>query len=349
MSDTISTATSCTAVVTPPIQSDIKILDNLLALNLTISLWTARRKLLPEDIGDANLPPEDLASLGSKRIADPETLKIFNALKSRAFSFLDRHGVRFMNGWAIPEDKAGLIIDELCRIREEFTQAKDAFLSKYEQTLDAWIARHAKWESMIRKSVASSDYVRSRLDFKWQLYKVQPLMVHESDSAVREAGLAEEVTGIANELFQEVARDANVMWQRVYLGKTSVTHKALSPLRTLRDKLQGLSFVEPHVLPVAEIIDAVLGRIPKRGNITGTDLLMLQGLVCLLRDGNSLLTQAEVVLDGCGTGDVLDTLLSGSTGDALPNDISPESGDLPEIIVPSTGQSKPVLASMGLW
>ena len=58
------------------IQSDIKVLDNLLALNLDISLWSARRKMTAEDLGGTELPPEDLASLGSKRIADPAHLKI---------------------------------------------------------------------------------------------------------------------------------------------------------------------------------------------------------------------------------------------------------------------------------
>ena len=87
--------------------SDIRILDNLLALNLNVSLWSARRKMSQEDLGGAELPPEDLASLGSKRIADPENLKVFGTLKARAFNYLDRHGVRFMSGWAIPEEKAG--------------------------------------------------------------------------------------------------------------------------------------------------------------------------------------------------------------------------------------------------
>ena len=71
--------------------SDIRILDNLLALNLNVSLWSARRKMSQEDLGSAELPPEDLASLGSKRIADPENLKVFGTLKARAFNYLDRH------------------------------------------------------------------------------------------------------------------------------------------------------------------------------------------------------------------------------------------------------------------
>ena len=46
------------------IRSDIKILDSLVALNLNISVWSARKKMCLEDFGGAELPPEDLASLG---------------------------------------------------------------------------------------------------------------------------------------------------------------------------------------------------------------------------------------------------------------------------------------------
>lgn len=75
--------------------SDIRILDNLLALNLNVSLWSARCKMSQEDLGGAELPPDDLASLSSKRIANPESLRVFGTLKARAVNYLDRHGVRF--------------------------------------------------------------------------------------------------------------------------------------------------------------------------------------------------------------------------------------------------------------
>ena len=326
------------------LQSDIKILDNLLALNLDISLWTARRKLSPEDLGNADLPPEDLASLGSKRIADPETLKIFIALKSRAFSFLDRHGIRFMGGWAIPEEKAGIVVDELVSIRDEFAAAKDHFLADYDSSLKDWIAKHDQWAEIIRGSIVSSDHVRSRFGFKWQLYRVLPLTEHSNTNAVLESGLAEEVTGLGNELFSEVASDANEIWQRVYLGKTEVTHKALSPLRTLHDKLIGLSFVEPHVSPVADIIGETLKRIPKRGKITGTNLILLQGLVCLLRDSEALLAHADTVLDGCSTGTVLDALLVSTPENQVQRQVQIVDKQPP--ILP---QNLPQIQSYGLW
>ena len=338
--------------------SDIRILDNLLAINLNVSLWSARRKMNQEDLGGAELPPEDLASLGSKRIADPENLKIFGTLKARAFNYLDRHGVRFMSGWAIPEEKAGEIVQELLSIRSDFQKEKEVFLADYDQNVQAWIEKHHQWGEIIRNSTVGPDYVRNRMDFRWQLYKVAPLEQHNANTAVLEAGLAEEVQGLGGTLFGEVAKSAEDIWRRVYHGKTEVTHKALSPLRTLYAKLTGLSFVEPHVAPVADIVQAALLRMPKKGNITGPDLLLLQGLVCLLKDSSALVGHAQKIIEGYEPNFVLDALLAGPgsipeiDGFTAQLDSSLDEDDMPVLPdIAGEGSALPhaSIPSLGLW
>ena len=145
--------------------------------------------------------------------------------------------------WAIPEDKAGDIIKELICIRDEFLKEKEAFLADYDQSIENWINKHTKWASIIRESTVGSEYVRSRMGFSWQLYRVAPLMDHAVPEAVAESGLNEEVENLAKTLFGEIARSADEAWNRVYAGKTEVTHKALFPLRTLQQKLSGLTFI----------------------------------------------------------------------------------------------------------
>ncbi len=342
-----------------PIVSDIRILDNLLALNLNVSLWSARRKMSQEDLGGAELPPEDLASLGPKRIADPENLKVFGTLKARAFNYLDRHGVRFMSGWAIPEEKAGEIVQELCNIRNDFQKEKVAFLAGYDQNVQAWVEKHHQWGEIIRNSIVGPDYVRARMDFRWQLYKVSPLAQHTDNTAVLEAGLAEEVQGLGGTLFGEVAKSTEDIWRRVYHGKTEVAHKALSPLRTLHAKLTGLSFVEPHVAPVADVVQAALLRMPKKGNIIGTDLLLLQGLVCLLKDSDALVAHAQKVIEGYGPAFVLDALLAGPDStpaqednamqiDDVVNEDMDDAPILPDIPVADNTLAHPAIPSLGL-
>ena len=331
--------------------TDMQVLDSLLALNLDISLWSARKKLQAEDFGGATLPPEDLASLGSKKIADPESLRIFSTLKSRAFSLLDRHGVRFLGGWAIPEAKANQVVHELMNIRDAFFQAKRDFLADYDRDIQAWISKHDAWGDIIKNSTVSSAYVDARIDFRWQMYKVAPVMQHTDNAVVLESGLAEEVTNLGNTLFAEISKEAADIWKRVYDGKTEVTHKALSPLQTLHAKLVGLAFIEPHVLPAADIIKAALDLMPQKGCISGADLLLLQGVVSMLRDPDTLFAHAHKILAGDAPASVLADL-SGATSIAEVVNIAPsQPAQTASTVAPSPAPSPTPIAvpSFGLW
>jgi hypothetical protein len=328
--------------------TDIKVLDSLLALHLEVNIWTARKKLSPEDFAGATLPPEDLASLGSKRVCDPEVLRVFGTLKARAVSLLDRHGVRFLGGWAIPESQADAIVTELGQILQDFNAAKEDFLSRYDESVRDWIAKHAGWEQIIADSTVSADYVRSRMGFIWRLYRILP---PDPADPVME-GLKDEVASLGQTLFGEVSKAATEAWHKCFAGKTEITRKALSPLRTIHQKLSGLSFVEPRVSPVADLIHTAFEHLPKRGRIEGANLLMLQGLVSLLRDTDALIEHGQKIMDGTTSKDLLSLLVEGQ-GEMPELDVQDEADivaavdDLPPIFPDIPMQ--PVMPNCGLW
>ena len=277
-------------------QTDIRVLDKLVIVGLQVKIWSARRKLLPHDLDITHLPPEDLASLGSKRICDPEDLKHFGTLKARAVSVLEKNGIRFLNGFALPQERMDEVIAELTSIKDDFDTAKASFLARYEKSVKDWIAKHPSWGEIITSAIVSEDYVRSRLDFAWQMFRVAAPAA--DDPQAMTDNLTQGVAGLGGTLFDEIAKDATDTWHRCYAGKAEVTRKALSPLKTMYDKLMGLTFIEPRVAPVVELLDTALYSIPKRGPIAGTTLLMLQGLVSILRTPHELLTHAQMILDG---------------------------------------------------
>ena len=86
----------------------------------------------------------------------------------------------------------------------------------------------------------------------------------------------------------------------------------------MREKLKGLSFIEPHVCYVVDIIDAALKRMPDKGIISGADLLLLHGLVNLLQDGDALLNHSQQIIDGYGPATVLDEILRQTTSENSP-------------------------------
>ena len=337
-------------------QEYTSILSNLLVLNLEVNIWSARKKLIPHDLGDAELPPDELASLGSKKICSPEELRIFGTLKARAVSLLDRNGVRFLSGWAIPTAKAEEIHQELELIKAEFEAAKDTFLQRYDATVADWIAKHPDWENMLANSTVSKDYVRSRMGFRWQLFKV------ETPEAMPNAALHEDLSKLGSTLFDEVAKAATEAWNRCYAGKTELTRKALSPLKSIYNKLIGLTFIEPRVAPIADLIDSAFKSLPRRGTLQGTTLLMLQGLVMLLQNPRDLMQHGQRILDGAQQiADILAILPQDSSFEAqtrLNNENLDESDSEtdsltddgePLFVDEELADLPPVLDSFGLW
>jgi len=322
------------------ITTDIKVLNHLMVLNLDVSIWSARKKLTPSDFGGAKLPPEELASLGSKKICNPEDLRIFGTLKSRAVNMLDRIGVRFLNGWGLPENLAEQVVNDLQVIHDEFMDAKDKFLNTYDQTILDWINHHPEWKSIIGNSVVSADYVRSRMGFKWQLFQLAPpkkKFIHD--------GLQTEVSKLGQTLYGEIARTAEETWNKCYSGKDQVSHKAISPLRSIYEKLNGLSFVEPCAAPIANLLKIAFDQIPSKGFIQGADLLMLQGVLALLRDPVSLVEHGKRILEGKTPSDILQDLVQ---GDDTRCPILENSIDLSEPI-PNNKITTESIDSFGLW
>ena len=319
-----------------------QVLDHMLAINLDINIWSARRKLNPEYFSHGTLPPEQLASLGSKKICDPKELKIFGTLKSRAVSLLDKTGVRFLGGWAIPDDRSGYINSELQVIADEFEAAKSAFMTNYDSAVQSWIKSNPGWEKVISSSVVDASYVSSRIAFNWQTFRVASPTATDTKL---QTGLHCEVENLGGTLFDEIAKVARDAMNKTYMGKKEVTRKALSPLKTIQSKLSGLSFIEPRVLPVSALIKSAIDMLPNRGGIRGTDLLMLQGLVSLLMHPAAITNYAQEIIDGRSNENVLGSLVQAdrtTTTKAIKEMPSEEQAD-------SGPQPTPQLESHGLW
>ena len=329
--------------------TDITVLDHLVVVNLDIHIWTARKKLVPLDLGGAELPPEDLASLGSKRISNPDDMRSFGTLKARAVNLLEGNGIRFLSGWAVPDTRLPEIMRELAVIRDEFNTAKDAFLLRYDQSVQDWIAKHPQWGSIIAGSTVSEEYVRSRIDFRWQVFQVaQPAAVNATQNL---DNLNDDIGQLGDTLFDEVAKAAGEAWTRCYAGKTEITRKALSPLKSIYDKLMGLTFVEPRVAPVAELLDTAFRSIPKRGAIKGSMLIMLQGLVSLLQHPQTLMEHGQMILEGRKKPHkILESLFMAKCAVQAEAEAKAASGEDDEM-EPVFGHTapQPVIESHGLW
>jgi len=254
----------------------MQVLDRLVAVNLDVRIWSGRKKLTAEDLSlGADVPPEDLVSLGSKRVCDPEPIKVFHRLKKQAERVCLTGGMRFLGGYAIPEDRTETVAAELDALGETFAQERATFVSGYGQAIEDWIALHPQWEAAIRKAVDPASVVESRLAFGYQLYRIAP---------VENAGnLAEQIQGLGDTLFGEVAGIAREL-DKSFVGKDGLSQRALSTFRRIREKLGCLSFVDYRVQPVLESLEDWLARVPGKGLVTGALFNEGFGLMLLVSD-----------------------------------------------------------------
>jgi hypothetical protein len=230
----------------------------MVLVNLEIVIWSARRKMTHDDFGGVDLPPEQLASLGSKNIFDPRAIDDFNRIRSEAFRYLRSIGIRFGSGVIVSENKLADVTLKLEELKFEFNGFRTRFLDKYEEGLHKWVnaPENSKWAHIISNSTVDKDYVANRIRYRWHALKVQP--------AANGSDFEEDISALPDMLFEEIAQEAN------RLLKTTVAEerdkglaKSLNPFGALRDKLEAVSFVDPRAAALVDGINSVLSQMPE--------------------------------------------------------------------------------------
>lgn len=331
-------------------KQNMKILDQIVAVNLNVNIWSAKTKLRPEDFTHADLPPGNLASLGSKKICDTKQLRIFGTLKSRAVSLLDRHGIRFLGGWAIPEKLSKEIANDLNQIAQEFETAKKQFLKEYDQSVQDWITQNPGWEQIIADSIVSKNYVSGKIGFNYQLFCVTHTQGSDNDTA--KSGLSSALNVLPVTLLDDIAKTAKDAYKRSYEGKTEVTRKALAPLKNIKQKLVDLSFINPRAIQVATLIQMAIDKIPLRGAISGELLAVLNNLLILIMDRAALNACTQNLIEAHVTHDeVLDSFIQTADKKKRAKAKTPEKIQHTVEVEPEQQEEAQTmqLDSMGLW
>jgi hypothetical protein len=315
------------------------ILDRVVLIKVDANIYGARKKLKKEDLmlaSGSKLPPEDLASLGSKRLLDPDKLSVFNRLKKEAERMCLRVGTRFLGGFAVPVESAASITAELDRIALDFAAAKTAFIAGYDAAVKDWVVRHPEFAGIIEQAVDSVAFVSTRLSFDFLVVSIGlPDCLPPADVA----RLDSKIGSLSEQMFYEISVEANQLIEQSLLGKEQVTRNALRPIRRMRDKLDGLGFLDHRVAPVVSTIDDLLARIPTKGTIEGSILQAILATAMLLSDpdktrrhGEGLLVHQTPVVEETDVDEIVDhaeleppTVLTATTVTAEPTPVIAES------------------------
>ena len=259
--------------------------DKLCIILLDFRQWSGTTVLRESDIKvgtDGKLPPKAvIAQLGQKNVLEPKILDRFNTIKARAQRFLNDNGVPYLGGYAVPLDRATEVLAKLDGFVADYEAAKADFINRYDELVESWIQQNPDFAEELRAAKKSRSEVDARIYARYSAVRVQPLSTNEQQVEQ----FNEEVEGLSERLLKSVAQTAG----RLSLG-TLGGKKVKSPIRpvpTLKkisSKLKGLSFLDDGILPVADMIDALLAKVPADGRIAGPLFWETQAVVSVLSD-----------------------------------------------------------------
>lgn len=263
-------------------RSSRSIVDRIVVIVPRFTQWTGTRAMHEGDFAigtGGQLPPKEVAkSLGLKAIIDTQHLRVFDRIKHKAEAVLDACGVRYLSGWAIPEDKADEVFKALDELVESYSRERAGFLNRYDALVKQWADQNPGFAKEIMDGKLDVNAVSERISAGYESFRLQPV------SAKKAAALAQSIGGLADELIASVTRTAKIFFKESFLGKTRANRKTVNAVLKIRQKLQGLAFLSSSILPVIAFIDKVVDEMPSEGYFSGEPFWKLAALVKTLAD-----------------------------------------------------------------
>lgn len=232
-------------------------LQSLCVIHVDFDIWSGQTRLSASDLklGEGGeIPPEKVAQLGSKKICDPAKLKGFHRLKTETRRLLLKFGMPFMNGFAVPVSKTDEICNKLNDINFQFNQLKQDFIKGYNKAVDEWCQENPEYERAIRAGALPKETVEERIGFEYQVFMIQP--VNEDEANAKR--LNRKVERLGDDLISEVVQEANKFYMERLAGRDQCAVTTRQTLRNIRDKVDGLSFLNSAFNPLVKLLDQTL-------------------------------------------------------------------------------------------
>lgn len=264
----------------------IKKLDYLAMVQVDLSIWSGQTKLNPEDFNlgaGGYLPSERVAQLGSKKIIDTSRLKPFHAKRQAYRRILNRVGMPFMNGHAIPISKLDEVMLQLQELELEFNNDKVVFLNEYDQAVNAWALDNPDMEEAIRACSLSRQEVEKRISFDYQVFKIAPLQ--EGDER-----LNTQIEGLGDKLIAEIISEAQTFYEKNIIAKNSLNTRTRSTLIGWHTKLEGLAFLSSSIKPLATLVQEAIDcyNLAAGGQLMAPYFWQVVGAVAILSDSRKV-------------------------------------------------------------
>ena len=159
--------------------NDMALIGKIVVVVPRFTQWTGTRAMHEGDytIGTGGqLPPKEVTkSLGLKAIIDTQELRVFDRIKHKAEVLLEGCGVKYLSGWAIPQDKADEVFKALDALVEQYSMEKADFLSRYDALVKDWADKNPSFSKEIMEGKLDVNVVSERISAGYETFRLQPV------------------------------------------------------------------------------------------------------------------------------------------------------------------------------
>ena len=280
--------------------SSLNLLKNVVVISLAeTSIWTGRAKLSADDFGlnADELPPEAIASLGSKRLISPDAIKPLHTVRYKMRRACKEVGTPFLGGFAVSVKESERLVRKLNTIVQEGEQVKRDFIAQFDTKLKQWHEANPEWAHILRAGTPEKDRITNRINFGFEAY-----LVTTPDNELVAANLLKSVDRIGNNLVEDIVSEAEIFVKRSLSGgREAGTQRTVEPLRRLQNKIESLSFIDPCLVSLSSLLSRMLSTVPTEGRVTGDAFMRLARMGYLLSDGDRFMSLAKEMHTGVKT------------------------------------------------
>ena len=220
--------------------------EDLILVDLDVSVWGARERLAPADLDKAPQEIPDNVVLGHKKLLPPNALHEITSLRSQSRTVLERYGYRFPIGQAraVPVGVLSTVEEKLNTLQAQFTGAVEAFLSLYPSHQDSMLSQYPR--ELQPSDYLMPDDVRRAFRFQWVAVNIALPTDPENAKKVRER-LDTWIDEIAQEFRVTAAGVFNTVREKLQKGEL-VSQASFNAITRAIERLQQINFLQDHTV-----------------------------------------------------------------------------------------------------
>lgn len=255
-----------------------------------IHLTTGKKTMTPDELRGINsdsivLPPEKIASLGSKQIIDPKQINRLRGYRTTAYALYAKYGVPFLSGYAVPSTLADELRNHLNDLKNDFYSFKTDFIDMISDNFLAWLdIKDDDEHSEVVKKLFESECIdikrlEEKLQFGFSSFNIAPYGEGEEE---------EKTNSLKDAVLMDVAEKAYEIINRGTYNSNNVSQSTLNVIRDMQTKLLSLAVLSEDVQKLSDYLDNFLNALPSKKPLDQNDSFKVTTLIVALSDTKTL-------------------------------------------------------------